>query len=178
MMKLTAKLTLIVFLYIGNLAYAGTQVIGVEIGVSTYSQVRNSLPSQVRMKDEGINKFTNGPMFGTDGSAQEIEGLTSVFYIFDEQERLAGVLMDMRKDRFDAVFKALSGKYKVVTQERPFVGNQYARFKVPDATIEIDAPHLSFTMSVRYIRNDLMQAYRTQSAAEAETKRRKESAKF
>lgn len=158
--------------------HAGTQALGVEIGVSTADQVRTALSKQGRVTDNGINKYSGGPMFKTDGSAYDIEGLNEVLYIFDGQKKLAGLVMNMDKARFDAVFKALQAKYKVASQQRPFVGNQYARFKAPDALIEMDAPHLGFVLEVRYIRNDLMQSYSAQSTAEAEAKKKREAAQF
>ena len=42
----------------------------------------------------------------------------------------------------------------------------------------IDAPHLNFDMEVRYVRKDLMQKFNTQSQAEADAKKKQESAKF
>lgn len=159
-------------------AYAGTQVLGFEIGVSTNDEVKSFLVKQTRVIDSGTNKFTAGPMLKTDGSSYEIEGLSEVLYIFDDQKKLTGVIMDMNKARFDAVFQAISGKYKVSSQQRPFVGNKFARFKTQDSVIEMDAPHLGFQMEVRYIRNDLFQNFNSQAAAEAETKKKREAAKF
>ena len=159
-------------------AYAGTQALGFEIGASTVDQVKSSLAKQTKVVDSGTNKFSAGPMLKTDGSSYEIEGLSEVLYIFDDQKKLAGVIMNMSKDRFDAVFKAISAKYKVTSQQRPFVGNQYARFKTQDSVVEMDAPHLGFDMEVRYIRNDLLQKFNSQSSAEAEAKKKREAAKF
>ena len=112
-------------------------------------------------------------MLRTNGSSYEIEGLNDVLNIFDDQQKLAGVIMNMNKNRFDTVYQAVSKKYKVASQNRPFVGNQFARFKTPDSTIEIDAPHLSFEMGVRYIRKDLLQKFNSQSTAEAESKKKR-----
>jgi hypothetical protein len=158
--------------------YAGTQVLGFEIGVSTIEQVKLSLAKRTEVVDDGTNKFTDGPMLKTDGASYEIEGLHSVLYIFDDKKKLAAVIMDMDKARFDAVFQALAAKYKVSSQQRPFVGDKFAHFKTQDAMIILGAPHLSFEMAVRYIRNDLMRLYNSQTSAEAEIKRKSEAAKF
>ncbi|OEZ63639.1 MULTISPECIES: hypothetical protein [unclassified Duganella] len=159
-------------------AHAGTQALGFEIGVSSSDQVRSALVKQTKVLDAGANKFTGGAMLKTDGSSYEIEGLNEVLYIFDDQKKLAGMILGMDKGRFDSVFQAISGKYKVSSQQRPFVGNQFARFKTQDAVIEMDAPHLGFVMEVRYIRNDLMQKFNSQTAVEAEAKKKREAAKF
>ena len=117
-------------------------------------------------------------MLRTDGASYEIEGLLGVMYIFDTQGKLAGVIMEMEKGRFASVYQFLRQKYKVSSERRPFVGNQYARFNPADAIIELDAPHLSFEMEVRYLRNDLMKKFNADSAKEEAAKRKSEAEKF
>lgn len=163
---------------VNGFAFAGTQVLGFEIGVSTVDQVRSALTKQTKIKGEDVNKWTGGAQFHTDGSAFEIRGLQNVQYIFDDQKKLTAIIMTMGKDGFDSVFKAVSAKYKVVNQQRPFVGNQYAKLKSQDSIIEIDAPHMGFDMEVRYIRDDLMKKFNEQSAAEEQAKKKKEASKF
>ena len=160
------------------LAHAGTQVLGFEIGVTTVEQLRETLSKKTQLEPSGTNKDSGGEMLKTEGAAYDIEGLTSVLYVFDDQKKLAGVFMDMGKHRFDAIFQFLSKKYKVSAQQRPFVGDQFASFRPADALIEMDAPHLGFTMEVRYIRNDLLQKFKAQSKAEAAAKRNSEASKF
>lgn len=159
-------------------AHAGTLVLGVEIGVTTVSQLQQTLGKKARLEKRGVNKWSGGEMYGTDGTVHDIEGLNGVLYIFDPDKKLAGVVLDMGKHKFDAVYQALSAKYKVAAQQRPFVGNQFARFKPSDAVIEVDAPHMSFEMEVRYLRNDLLKRYNTQSQAEQETQQQSEAAQF
>ena len=161
-----------------SLANAGTQVLGYEIGVSTADQVKKDLVKKMKVEDAGANKFSGGPMLKTKGTSYEIDGLNEVLYIFDEKKILAGVIMGMNKARFDAIFQFLSSKYQVTSQERPFVGNQFARFKPSDSFIDVDAPHLCFTMEIRYVRNDLMQKFNAQSEAEAAAKKKSEASKF
>lgn len=177
-MKKIIRLLLAASLLISGLAHAGTKALGFEIGVSTVDQVRSVMVKQTRVMDAGENKYSAGPMLKTDGTGYDIQGLNSVVYIFDPQQKLLGVVMGMNKNRFDVVFKMLADKYKVVAQERPFVGDRYARFKTQDATIQIEAPHLSFDMDVSYLRDDLLKKLRAQQAAETAAKKRHESAQF
>lgn len=177
-MKRRTQLLLAVALLTTGAAHAGTKALGFEIGVSTVEQVRSAIAKQTQVMDVGENNYSAGPMLKTDGNGYDIRGLNSVLYIFDPQKKLAGIVMNMDKNRFDAIFQMLAGKYKVATQQRPFVGNQYARFKTQDAVIEVDAPHLSFEMDVNYLRDDLMQKFRAKTAAEAAIKKRHESAQF
>jgi hypothetical protein len=159
-------------------ATAGTQVLGAEIGVTTSEQLRQALSKNTQVQDRGLNKYSGGQMLRTDGASYEIEGLLGVMYIFDTQGKLAGVIMEMEKGRFASVYQFLRQKYKVSSERRPFVGNQYARFNPADAIIELDAPHLSFEMEVRYLRNDLMKKFNADSAKEEAAKRKSEAEKF
>lgn len=159
-------------------AFAGTQVLGFEIGSSSVEQVRAELMKKTKVKDAGANKYSGGAMLETDGSSYEITGLNDVLYIFDSQRKLMAVIMNMNKAQFDQIYEYISAKYKLVSEQRPFVGNQYARFNSPDSVIEIDAPHLSFEMEVRYIRKDLMEKYNAGSRAEEAAKKKAEATKF
>mgnify|MGYP001282501103 CR=1 FL=1 len=161
-----------------TLAHAGTQVLGFEIGSTTVDQLKQDLRGKTKLESTGTNKYSGGEMFKTDGSSYGIEGLTKVLYVFDDQRELAAVIMVMAKHRFDSVFQFLESKYKVVAQQRPFVGDRYAKFRPSDAVIELDAPHLSFDMEVRYVRNDLMQKFIAQSEADAAAKKRSEASQF
>jgi hypothetical protein len=160
------------------LAQAQVQVLGVELGTSTLQQVKAQLGRQTRIEATGTNKFSGGPQFSTDGGGYGIDGLSGVLYIFDTEQKLAGVEMEMNKRRFDEIFSFLAGKYKTTTSERPVVGNRYARFKAKGVTIELEAPHLSFVMQARYVGDDLLQQFKAVSAEEARQKQAAERSKF
>jgi hypothetical protein len=158
-------------------AKAGTSALGVEIGVSTHRAVWAAL-ADLKPRDAGVNRYSNGRMIETGGAGYEVEGLTRVLYIFDTQDKLAGVLLTLDKKRYEAVFDALAAKYKLVSQRRPFVGDRFASFRASDATVELDAPHLSFDMELRYLRTDLFTRFESQSRSEAAEKRKREAARF
>jgi len=177
-MFLRASTLMVTTLLALSTATAGTQVIGVEIGVTTPEQLSQSLAGKAKLQSKGVNKFSGGAMYATGGEGYGIEGLSEVTYIFDGEKKLAAVLMDLDKSRFDAINKALTAKYKATAQQRPFVGDQYMRFQTADSVVELTAPHMSFSMTANYIRNDLMQRVKTQSKAEQEEKTRAEASKF
>lgn len=114
-------------------------------------------------------------MLKGDGEGLGIEGLSEVTFIFDKSDKLAGVLMTLPKDSFRQTLKALSGKYKLEQKEVPFVGNASARLRQGDSIIELDAPHLSFAMSVVYLTNTLKQAFRQQTANEHAKKEKQQA---
>lgn len=177
-MKYFVSITIFLLALISNAASAGTKALGAEIGVSTVGQLKTALSKTTKIMERGTNKYTGGQMLATDGSPYDIEGLSEVTYIFDAQGRLAGIIMDMNKDRLDSIYRLLRQKYTVSYEERPFVGNQLVRFKTSDSIIEIVAPHMDFTMQVRYIRNDLVQKFNVDNAAETAAKKKSEAEKF
>lgn len=157
---------------------AQVQVLGFEIGVATTADVKKQLAKQTRVTEAGANKFSNGPMLRTDGAGYEIESLKDVLYIFDADQKLAAVIMTMGKHRFNDVFSFVSSKYKIKAQQRPFVGDQFARLTAPNTVIELDAPHLGFSLEVRYIRQDLFEKFNAQTQQETQQKRTTEKGRF
>ncbi len=170
----------ILLLTLGSIASAeaGTKVLGVEIGVTTPGLLHKTLDGKVRLAERGVNKWSGGDMLRSGGENLGIDGLQQVDYIFDAKGVLCGVLMSMAKERFDDVYQAVSLKYTLQREERPFVGNQYARFATADGIVELDAPHLSFELSVRYLRRDLAEEYQRRSRAEETERRKSQAAKF
>ena len=171
------------FLAAGALMYcmaasAGTQVLGFELNVSTLDQVKETLATKTTLTQKGISEISNGPMFESDGASFDIEGLKSVRYMFDEKNKLVFVHMIMNKDRFKTVFNTLSAKYKITSDKRPFVGDQYVLFKSKDAVIELTAPHLGFEAAVGYFRNDIYQKAMASFLAESKAKQKREASQF
>lgn len=157
---------------------AGTKVLGVEIGVTTPGMLRKALDGHVRLEDRGVNKWSGGDMLRSGGAHFDVDGLQQVDFIFDPKGLLCAVLMAMDKDSFDDVYQAVSLKYTLQREQRPFVGDRFARFATGDGIVELDAPHLSFELSVRYLRRDLDEEYQRRSRAEVEEKRKTQAAKF
>lgn len=167
-----------VALCVSNYTYAGTQMLGFEIGVSTLEQVTSTLQKKTKVKDLGLNKYSLGAVLRTDGSSYDIEGLDSVFYVFDAQKKLVMVTMIISNSRFDDIYQALSNKYKVSTKQLPFVGDKLVRFDSPDSMIEMSAPHMSSETTITYVRHDLEKKISAQLEAEASAKKKSDAAKF
>lgn len=170
--------TFALFLTLTTTAMAGTTVLNVEIGKTTRQQFVTEMETKAELINKGVNKYSSGEMLQTSGKAYDIEGLYSVLFIFDANNLLAGVVMNMNKNAFDRVYLAIGSKYKVVKLEKPFVGNRYAKFKTKDATIEIVAPHLSFEMDVNYLSTELEKQFKKISQEESNAKKRQEASQF
>ncbi|MBW7925690.1 MAG: hypothetical protein H3C59_13245 [Burkholderiaceae bacterium] len=159
---------------------AGTQVLGFEIGVSTHELVQTALKRKTIIREVAVdqNRF-DGSILATNGESYEIEGLLEVFYIFDRDKRLAAITMVMNTYKFDAVFQALSAKYRVLSKDIPFVGSKSARFEgSDDGVIVLNAPHLGHVMNVTYTDRGFEEAVVGKMKKESDERRRREAGKF
>lgn len=162
-----------------NLALAANAApFGQELGVATYAQVKQQVGDKTDLSDSGTNKYSGGKMLRRNGAGLGIEGLSEVTFIFDRADKLAGVLMTLPKESFKPTLKALSAKYKLVSSEVPFVGNASAKLKLGDSVVELNAPHMSFTMEVLYLTNGLKQSFQQQSSNERATKEKRQADMF
>lgn len=181
-MKRIACLLLLSALAVMGRAYAGpgnAAPLGLELGVATTSDVQREVGSMSQLADHGINKFTGGQMLSGSGSGLDVDGLSEITFIFDQNEMLVAVLMTLPKagnrndppnGNFKKTAKALASKYKLLEKRDPFVGDAYARFGQGKSIIELEAPHLGFNMSLRYVTVDLMAKFNKQTAAERSAK--------
>lgn len=126
----------------------------------------------------GINRYSRGPMVKPDITRFGIDGLEDMTLIFDDKEVLAAIILTMRKHQFDKVHGHMRSKYAVREQRIPHVGNRYVRYGAPGATMEINAPHMSFSMKVLYQRDDFVAAYRRISREEERRKQNNERSHF
>lgn len=126
----------------------------------------------------GTNRYSGGKMFQLPADSLGVEGVQAATLIYNVDGSLAAIIVTMQKSRFGGVYEYLAEKYALREQRRPFVGNQYARFGAPGATIELNAPHMSFSMSLMYQQDSFVAAYKRISASEAAQKRANEASRF
>lgn len=176
--KLTSLLALLCMAF-SNFALATSAApFGQELGVASYAQVKQQVGGKTSLSNAGTNKFSGGKMLQGDGSGLGIDGLSEVTFIFDRADKLAAVLMTLPKESFKPTLKALSAKYALVSSEVPFVGNASAKLQQGDSLIEMNAPHLSFEMSVSYMTRGLKQAFTQQAGNERATKEKRQADQF
>lgn len=157
---------------------ANAAPLGMELNVATYAQVKQQVGGKTSLSDTGINKYSGGKMLQGNGDGLGIEGLSEITFIFDVSDKLAAVLMTLPKDSFAKTLSALSGKYKLIEKQVPFVGNASAKLQQGDTEIDLNAPHLSFQMSVQYVSKNLKQAFTQQAKNERATKEKKQADQF
>lgn len=163
---------------VAQTATSGVSPLGFAIGKATLKEVKAGVPGGARLSSEGTNRYSGGPMLKAQGRAFDIEGLQGVLFVFDERESLVGLQMTMAKNGFDRTYQNLAGKYRLVRKEVPFVGNKYVRFQQGDTVIELDAPHMSFEMTVNYMTSGLDKQIEQSMRHEAEQKQKREAGQF
>ncbi len=152
---------------------ANASPLGLEIGVATLDQVKKSAGSKTALTDAGINAYSGGPMLKGNGEGLDMEGLSEIQFIFDKSNKLAGVLMTLPQNDVRPLVDMLANKYKLVRKEIPFVGDAYAKFKLGASTVEVNAPHLSFTMQLNYLSDELVSSFNQLSQQERAAKEQK-----
>ena len=147
---------------------------GLELGKTTIAEAK----SKYTLRETGINKYSNGSMFSIDTSEVNFEGLSELSLIFNTNNVLVAVLTKLPKSKFKSLHQSLSKKYKVVSQNIPFVGNSSAKYVNGLTEITLDAPHMSFDMNMNYVRKELIAAYSRQSTQERQAKKRSEESQL
>ncbi|MFT5759698.1 MAG: hypothetical protein ACI9LM_004465 [Alteromonadaceae bacterium] len=153
---------------------ADPAIFGMELGEMT----EKDLKSKYSVNHTGTNKYSNGNMYSVPVSSINFEGLKEVTTIFNTEGKLVAVLTSLPKNKFNYLNETLGGKYKLISQKIPFVGNKKATYRDGETEITLNAPHMGFDMSMNYVNDDLMQAFNRQSQAETRKKQQSESSQL
>ena len=144
---------------------------GIEIGKTTIKELKDKYIT----KRIGINKYSNGEMHDLINLSQiKFDGIKSICVVFDENKKALAVLTVMHKNKYHKLFDMLASKYKLTDKHEEFVGDQYAEFIDGNTKIFLDAPHMSFDLSLNYIHKDLHAFYLNESSKEKENKNAEE----
>ena len=156
--------------------------LGYNLGSANRASIEKSLRSKTAVKPKGTNHYSAGPMLLVEGAGLGVDGLQTALFIFDNKETLVAVQMTLNKgglgEEFDRTYECLVAKYPLARETVPFVGNKYARFEKDYIVIELDAPHLSFAMTVTYMTRSFEQAFKTLSKRETQEKEKREGGQF
>jgi len=150
--------------------------LGLEVGVADLNTVKKQLGDKTSLQQVGVNVIDDGPILKSDGQGLGIDGIQEISFVFDRANKLVAVVMVMGKHRLRDVIAALRKKYKVVKENIPFVGDTSAVYAQGDSLVILDAPHLSFSMTVIYGTRAFLKQVDEKKTQEQEThKRRQES---
>lgn len=165
------KLLFILTLIFSSFLYANPAPFGLEINKTTLKQVEE----KYNLIENGTNYYSKGAMYYINTDDLSLDGLKSVLLIFSEKdELLLAVIAQFNRNKFDSLNKNLSGKYKLVKKEIPFVGNKYVKYKDDQSFIELSSPHMSFDLEVTYILMDFDALVKKIQKADKEQKNKDE----
>lgn len=156
----------------GNVSAQGTGPFGLAIHHSDPVMLVERFPNA---SDIGINQWSQGPMYEVAGRHLPLEGARRANFIFSRDNRLEGVVIVMNKRRFDAVRGLLDQLYRQTRAQLPFVGDAFVAWREDDVIIELESPHLSFEMTLRYMSTDFVARYEAGRRASAESQRQREA---
>ena len=160
------------FCILSSVAIADATVLGLKMGEASVTDVKNKYSGS----ETGVNSWSNGIMYQIDTSNIPLEGLKEALAIFNPDGKLVCINMVLNKSRFDEMHKQLRKKYKVVKTQIPFVGYSYAHYKDGKTLIiELDAPHLSFDMTLTYMQKSFKDAYLSGLKKQNEAKKERRS---
>lgn len=171
MKKYLILFSLLVSYFFNGIAAADPKPLGLELGKATTEDFRASFPDSY---ENGINAYSNGEMYGLRMNSINIEGIAKdASFIFDQDKKLACVIMVFNKNKFDELNAQLKQKYKkVIYSKIPFVGDKKVKYKDGKSVIEISAPHLSFEMEIIYSTQAFLDLYNN-SLKQKENNRKK-----
>ncbi len=154
-------------LAISPLAFSAPAPFGLELGKNTISQAKE----KYHLIDAGTNKYSDGDMYQLDVEELNIDGIESALLIYDKNQILTAVITSFPKEKINDLLPTLKKKYKLIKEKIPFVGNASAKLKDDDCTILLDAPHLGFSMSLSYLKDDFLNVYNKSVVQEADAKK-------
>lgn len=168
------KTLLLVALAFSSTAFADPEIFDMELGKTTESQLK----SLYNVSQTGTNKYSHGNMYSIPTSAIDFEGLKKITTIFDENKTLVSVITELPKSKFDYLHKLLNKKYKKTSQKIPYVGKKSAEYSDGNTIISLEAPHMSFQMSMSYSRSEFVESFKNISNIEKRQKEQNESSKL
>ncbi len=163
--------TLILFILLLSTSkiYANPSPLGIELNKSNLDDVKKTYRI-LRSTQNATQGYYNNFL---DTQNIPMDTLSEVDVISNDNKIVEGVLLELNKNQFDEIYKMLSDKYKVLSSQLPFVGNKYVKLQDGDCYITIEAPHMSFKMSVAYITKNLENKYHNRLDTEQTTKQEK-----
>ena len=137
------------------LVAAATSPLGFTLGQTTFVEVGRSVPAD---KIKGIHRDpeTGGPRIAINPTVFDFDGLEEVVLVFDADQHLAMALLTIAKRRFGDVLADLRAKYSIDRESIDnFMQNGVAIFRGGDDWILFNAPHLSFSIGLNYVTNEV-----------------------
>lgn len=139
-------LLVMIIIYSPNV-FPAPEPFGIRLKKDTLQDVKKKY--KIIKSEKNINNgFYNNYL---DTKVLAIDTLSKFVAISNNEKVIEGVVLSLGKNNFDNIYETLSNKYETISSTIPFVGDKYVKFQDDECYIIIDAPHMSFTMTVNYI---------------------------
>lgn len=167
-----------------NPEIVGTSVLKFKLRHSTVDSVKKRL---IQFEEIPNASYMGGSIINSNGQGFDLQGLKTTQFGFDEKDNLAYVHMDVAEENHmqHTTFNKIVGyikqkKYKLIREEKPFVGDRFAVFSTPNnETIIVNSPHLGgFTVQIEYLTNEFKEKRNLAQADAAKTQANQESKNF
>jgi hypothetical protein len=137
------------------LCYANPAPFGLELGQMTLQEFKETHLAHF----EGINQWTNGPMYSLAQTDINCAAIAEVMVIFDKNEVLVAVLVELEKGKFNSLFYKLKKEYVLQGHEIPPTGNRNASFSDGDVQINLRAPRNNINMYMEYVTKNFTKSF-------------------
>lgn len=170
----------VAFLLGANAAFAEPATpFGLVPGKTTLAEVQTGIAERTTLRQAGVSAVVGGPILKGDGAGLEFPDLQGISLIFDETNVLQYVQLTLPKGglgnpMFVRMDGQLSKKYRRTRHVAPFVGNQSAVYQSDNVEIQLDAPHLSFELTVAYLTPVFKKAFATYERTQRQARARQE----
>lgn len=155
-------------------SYAAPAPFGLEMGKATISDAK----ARYALESHGKNPISQGENFDVVTKNIDFDGLQKLNITFDKEGKLVSLSATLSKGRFDDVVASMRRKYKLVKSEIPFVGNKSAEFQDGNTVIFIEAPHLSFSMTLMYIQTGFLEQVKQSINKDKQEKQKRENSQL
>lgn len=167
-----------------NPKIVGTPVLKFKLRHSTVDSVKKRL---IKFEEIPNDSYMGGSIINSNGQSFDLHGLETTQFGFDEKGNLVYVYMGiaeedhMQHTTYNKIVGYIKEKnYKLIKEEKPFVGNRFAIFSTPNnETIIVNSPHLGgFIVQVEYLTNEFKEKRNSAQADAAKNQANQESKNF
>lgn len=148
---------------------------GLDVGKDTFEILKKAF-DESNCDYSQNSAITSGKLVVCPSRSFDFDGITDdVIFIFSKDNKLDAVLLTISKNNFESILSSLSSKYKVIEKHQQFVGDAYAKLRGGNINIFLQAPHLSFEMSLIYSTDDFDKKCSKRQKQKIEDKKRKQN---
>ncbi|MBA3603205.1 MAG: hypothetical protein H0W50_06105 [Parachlamydiaceae bacterium] len=137
------------------LCFANPAPFKLELGLMTVQEFKENRFA----KFEGINQWTEGPMYTLMPVDIKCEVVVDVMAIFDKNEILVAVLVELQKKKFSSLFYKLQKEYTLLCHDIPHTGDKSASFSSGDVQINLRAPRNNSSMYMEYVTKGFIESF-------------------